>query len=71
LFFQKQQAYQHYCVFDSYIIPDTKILQVGFRKRKEVSQFTNTSVSFNSKAFFLTQLMLKVKFFVFIENYIP
>ena len=32
------------------------------RKRKEVSQFANTSAPFNSIYFFLTQPMLKVKF---------
>jgi len=33
-----------------------------YRKRKEVSQFANTSAPFNSIYFFLTQPMLKVKF---------
>ena len=39
-----------------------KFFKQVFRKRKEVSQFANTSAPFNSLYFFLTQSMLKVKF---------
>ena len=40
-----------------------KFFKQVFRKRKEVSQFANTSTPFNSLYFFLTQSMLKSKVF--------